>query len=72
MAESNTYEIKTYFVQGDSPTHLSWAVMIEVFNVREGVKVVIRIMYLITNHRGLYTVAEKSVAMFQHYIVFWL
>ena len=30
-------------------------VMIEVFSVREGVEVVIRIMYLITNHGGLYT-----------------
>ena len=30
-------------------------VMIEVFNVREGVEVVIQIMYLITNHGGLYT-----------------
>jgi hypothetical protein len=30
-------------------------VMIEVFSVGEGVEVVIRIMYLITNHGGLYT-----------------
>ena len=40
---------KWIFQQDNDP------VMIEVFNVREGVEVVIRIMYLITNHGGLYT-----------------